>query len=367
MKNLFSQNNVFTYKRKSKKGLFSSLLIILVFLIIFFIIFLFYKIYSPGGIKNSYEEFIVKEGETVKQISSSLKDQDLIKHSLYFNFYIFVKRADKKLKTGVYQINTKMSVADIANVLTGSQLSSEGKIIIIEGWNSKEIADYISDFHARYSTDNTNYEDIKKNFKKEFLAEVNNAKEYDYGFFADKPKEATLEGYLYPDTYYIYRDTEPEEIIRKMLENFDQKVTKEIRDQIRQKEMTLHEVLILASIIQKEVKSPDEMRRVAGVYFNRLAANKALESDSTLTYITGRKRARATGQDLKMDSPYNTYRYKGLPPGPIGNPCLEAIQAVLNPEEHDFMFFITDNETGEAMFSKTGKEHQKKVEEHLNK
>ena len=131
--------------------------------------------------------------------------------------------------------------------------------------------------------------------------------------------------------------------------------------------MTLHEVLILASIIQKEVKSPDEMRRVAGVYFNRLAANKALESDSTLTYITGRKRARATGQDLKMDSPYNTYRYKGLPPGPIGNPCLEAIQAVLNPEEHDFMFFITDNETGEAMFSKTGKEHQKKVEEHLNK
>ena len=365
MQNLFSKNNIFTYPNKSKKGLFSSLLIILLFIVIIFIIFLFYKVYSPSSIKNSYQEFVVKEGETVKQISGNLKNQNLIHNPFYFNFYIFIKRADKKLKTGVHQINTKMSVADIANILCGSQLSSEGKIIIIEGWNSKEIADYVSDFHARYSTNNSNYEKIKENFKKQFLAEIKNPEKYDYGFFADKPKESSLEGYLYPDTYYIYRDTEPEEIIKKMLNNFDQKITKEIRDQIRQQNKTLHEVLIVASIIQKEVKTPDEMRKVAGVYVNRLTADKALESDSTITYITGKNRTRASKKDLKIKNKYNTYRYKGLPPGPIGNPCLKAIQSVLNPEEHDFMFFITDDETGEAIFSKTGFEHQKKVEEHL--
>jgi len=362
---MFSKDNIYTHKRKKTRGYLTTAIIILVFVAVFFIIFSFYKVYTPNSLKNSFQEFVVKEGEATKQISANLQEKDLIQNSFYFNFYIFVKRADKKLKTGVYQINTQMSVADIANILTGSELSQEGKIIIIEGWNSKEIANYVADFHARYSTENGNYEEIKKNFKKKFLDEVNNPQKYSYGFFADKPKEASLEGYLYPDTYYIFRDTEPEEIIEKMLINFDQKVTKEIRDQIRDKDMTLHEVLTMASIIQKEVKTPEEMRKVAGVYFNRLAADKALESDSTLTYITGKNQTRASKKDLKIDSPYNSYLYKGLPPGPIGNPSLDAIMAVLNPEEHDFMFFITDDKTGEAIFSKTGFEHQQKVEEHL--
>lgn len=242
----------------------------------------------------------------------------------------------------------------------------EGKIVIIEGWNSNEIADYLANFHAKYAADKkTNYEEIKANFRQEFLQEVNNAGQYDYGFLADKPKNASLEGYLYPDTYNIYRDATPSEIITKMLDNFGQKINKNIRNQAKAKNLTLFETLTLASIVQKEVKTPEEMKTVAGLYFNRLNNDKALESDSTITYFTGKKETRASKKDLKIDNPYNTYKYKGLPPGPIGNPCLNAITAVLNPIQHNYFYFITD-ENGKAIFSETGEEHVEKVEEHLN-
>jgi UPF0755 protein len=179
------------------------------------------------------------------------------------------------------------------------------------------------------------------------------------------PKNATLEGYLYPDTYFIYADSTPETIIRKMLDNFGKKVTKDIREQAKSKNMTLNQVLTMASIIQKEVKTPEEMKLAAGLYFNRLNANKALESDSTITYVTGNYDSRASTEDLKIKSPYNTYTHNGLPPGPISNPSLIAITAVLNPTESDYMFFITDK-SGKAIFSVTGEEHVENVEEHLN-
>lgn len=242
----------------------------------------------------------------------------------------------------------------------------EDKIIIIEGQNSKEMADYIANFHAQYNNPFGQDKDrIRADFKDKFLEQVKNTSNYNYEFLADKPKDASLEGYLYPDTYYVYRDSESNEIIKKMLDNFNKKVTPEIINQIKAKNMTLYEVLTLASIVQKEVRTPEEMRMVAGVYFNRLKDGMSLESDSTLTYITGENKTRASSEDLKIKSPYNTYTHKGLPPGPIGNPSLIAINAVLNPEEHNYLFFITDK-NGKAIFSETGEEHVENVQEHLN-
>lgn len=370
IKRAINKSNIYTYKPKNRskqeRNVWLPIVLILGIIIISAISFFFYKVNQPNSQDSKFIKFDVKNGESVKQVSQNLKNQNLIQSEFYFNSYIYFKFASKKIRSGNYEINTKMSIADIANIISGHELSKEGKIIIIEGWNSNEIADYIADFHAQYATTrNVSFDEVKENYKQKFSAEVKNASNYDYGFLADKPKEASLEGYLYPDTYFIYRDSTPEQIIKKMLDNFNKKVTKETRDQAKNKNMSLFEALTLASIVQKEVKTPEEMRNVAGVYFNRLAADKALESDSTITYITGENKTRASKKDLKIKSPYNTYLHKGLPPGPIGNPSLTAITAVLNPIESNYLFFITDN-SGKAIFSETGEEHIKKVEKHLN-
>jgi UPF0755 protein len=170
------------------------------------------------------------------------------------------------------------------------------------------------------------------------------------------PSAISFEGYLFPDTYIFSKKAAVEEIIQKMLDNFDKKITAEIQKEIARQDKNLEEIVNLASIVQQESTSSEEMAKIAGVFYNRLNIGMALQSDATINYITGKGMRQPLLEDTKIDSPYNTYKYKGLPPTPICNPGIEAIKAAIWPEQHDYFYFLHPL-SSPTVFSKTLEEH----------
>jgi len=150
-----------------------------------------------------------------------------------------------------------------------------------------------------------------------------------------------------------------------MLANFDKKIDEDLKKKIEDREENIFEIITLASIVQKEVQTEEDMKSVAGVYFNRLYIGRELESDVTVNYVTGKNDPTPSYEDTDTESLYNTYKYEGLPPGPVGNPGLMAIRATVNPTDHDFYYFLTRLDTGEAIFSTRGYEHEANKEKYL--
>ena len=191
----------------------------------------------------------------------------------------------------------------------------------------------------------------------------------EFDFFGDTVKPKNLEGYLFPDTYFVIKDNGPEVFIEQMTETLGNKLTPEIRAQIVKNNMTIYETLTLASIIEKEVgrnedggylEDKEELEKerkiVASVFYNRLKIGMPLQSDATVNYVTGKNTRAVTYADLEVDSKYNTYKYNGLPPGPIGNPSWSAILATVYPEKTDYFYFLSKKD-GTAVFSRTLDEH----------
>jgi len=266
-KNKINVNKPSKYLTQKNYHLFRIAIIVIASILLLVGIFFSRQFYKSNSKISKFVEFNVERGESVSLMAKKLHDQNLISNEFYFKTYIFLKRANKKVNPGKYELNQKMSIADIAGMVTGNKSSQQQKIVIIEGWNSKQIADYLADLYAKNNASkNVKYDELKNDFQEKFLAEVNNPQKYNYDFLADKPKDASLEGYLYPDTYFVYADSNPETVVRKMLDNFGQKINKDVREQIKNKNMTLNQVLTLASIIQKEVKTPEEMKLVSGLY-----------------------------------------------------------------------------------------------------
>ncbi len=175
-----------------------------------------------------------------------------------------------------------------------------------------------------------------------------------------KPDSVDLEGYLFPDTYRFFPDASAHDVVEKLLQTMAQKVSSiapvfnETDDGTYPQD--LHEVLTLASIIEREVRTDADRSIVAGIFRNRLAIGMALQADSTVNYVTGKKTPGVSVEDLQIDSPYNTYKYPGLPPGPIANPGLASIIAAANPATTDYYYFLTTSE-GKVVYAKTHEEH----------
>jgi UPF0755 protein len=179
------------------------------------------------------------------------------------------------------------------------------------------------------------------------------------------PPGATLEGFLFPDTYRIFRDAGAERIIEKMLDNFGDKLTSQMREDIKKQERTIYETIIMASIIEKEVRTPEDMQIVSGIFWDRIKNGQALESCATLAYILGVNKAQYSEEDTKIDSLYNTYKYRGLPPSPISNPGLNAIKAAIYPKYTEYNYFLSRPDTGETVFSRTYAEHLENKRKYL--
>jgi UPF0755 protein len=302
---------------------------------------------SPLNAAGTERIFTISQGENAEQIANNLRQAELIKSVFYFKYY--VKRNKLKLQAGEYLISPKLSAREIAGLLAAGQaLSRERAIKITEGWNLKDIGAYLQNQVVSSADFLGRAERPIKNWQFDFLKP---------NFLDDAPDQVDLEGYLFPDTYKIFKDAIAEEIIQKMLSNFDKKVTPGMREEIKRQKKTIFEIVILASIIEKEVRSEADMKIVAGLFRNRLEVGIPLQADATLSYILDDKIGGHTIEETKIDSPYNTYKYRGLPPGPIANPGLNAIRAAIYPESTPFMYFLSDPATGKTIFSRTLDEH----------
>ncbi len=258
------------------------------------------------------------------------------------------------------------------------QKVEEVTVTTIEGWTVKEIAAALEKQGLGTATDFTK------------AADAFDANQF--ALAANRPSKAGLEGYLFPDTYRFVKTSTPEMILQKMLANFSSRLTSiEVSADTQrytipgyedlaiiggdnQPGISLYDIITLASIIEQEsggkgavsdgsLSLDEERRLVAGVFYNRLTIGQALESDATVNYVTGKNTPAASGADLAVNSPYNTYKYPGLPPGPICNPSLGSIKAALNPAKSDYYFFLHKQPSGKVEFSKTFEEHKRaKVE-----
>ncbi len=306
--------------------------------------------FAPVANEGDAVPLTIPAGASVKTIAEQLDEQSLIRSPLAFRLYVWSERVSGDLQAGEYLLSPTNSMPEIVRALTeGEALGRERTIRILEGWSNTEIGRSLEQEFGLFSA--------------AAWAEVASATDSrtvvpdrSYTFLSDKPAAATLEGYLYPDTYRVFRDAAPADVIQKMLDNFDTRVTQQIRDEIAAQGKTLFEVLTLASIIEREVQSDADMRMVADVFQKRLRDGIALQSDATVNYVTGKNELQPTFDDLAVASPYNTYQHRGLPPGPIGNPSVAAIRAVLSPTPNAYYYFLTAP-TGATIYSKTLEEH----------
>ena len=308
------------------------------------VIWLAYKseINSPFDQSGQNLNFVIESGETVSKIAKNLVDAEVIRSALYFKTYIWQEGLENKLQAGAYILSSKLSIEDIVKILiSGDIINNEIKITTLEGWTIYDISEYLTKSGVAD--------------KKEFL-KLTEDKFKDFSFLKNLPKKANLEGYLFPDTYTIFNYASEEDIIVKMLKNLDKKLTPQMREDIKKQGKSIHEIIIMASLIEKEVQTDADMKIVSGIFWNRLRDGMRLESDATLTYALRDKVAAHTREDLKIDTPYNSYMYAGLPPGPIGNPGVKAIEAAINPAKTDYYFFLTGT-SGKTHFAKTYNEH----------
>lgn len=308
-----------------------------------------WRIYKPLDDSGEEKVFTVEQGQGVKEIAQRLEREGFVKDAWYFVVYVYWKRNEERLQVGDFEISPAMNIPEVAHVLSGKAGSQEMEITIVEGWNRKDIDAYL----------------VKQGLiqEGEFLKATKNFEESLYGGYYDLPFGASLEGFLFPDTYRVYKDAQVDAVLEKMLVNFQNKVDSLIPE-IEEQGKTLYDVLIMASIVERESASREEMPAISGVFYNRLDANLLLESDATVNFVTGENKRQPTLKDTKTDSPYNTYLYRGLPPGPICNPSLAAIKAAIHPEDTDYLYFLHPEEGG-TIFSKTSEEHGRNKERYL--
>lgn len=326
--------------------------IIGIFLIVLLVIFGggFATIYAVNSMESSNEgevEFTIEEGEDIDQISGNLKESGLIKSALLFKAYIFILNKYQNIYPGEYVFD-KTNAKKIINEITTNTQEEEITVTLLEGWTNSEIGAALEE--AGLVTQANFIENSSVTDSREIIPDKN------YDFFKGKPADYDLEGFLFPDTYRFYTDAKSPDIIKKMLDNFAVKFNDSLRAKTEEAGMTTWEVVTLASIIEKEVRTADEKRVAAGIFLERLNIDKPLQSDATVNYITGKDTTMPNAEDLGQESLYNTYLNSGLPPGPICNPSIESISAVLNPSKTEYLYFLTTPD-GTAVFSKTYEEH----------
>jgi UPF0755 protein len=306
----------------------------------------YWEIFVPIN-KRSLEEqeFIVEKGMGVKEIATRLQNDQLIKSTFWFETYIWYKNFGTSLKAGQYSLSPGLNIPEITVILSGGQVKdNSAQITFPEGFTLKQIKTRLIENNIAAAQG--------------FNGEMVDGFQLQYKFLSDLPSGTSLEGFLFPDTYRFNMEIKKEQIIKKFLDNFDKKLTPDLREKINRQGKLLYEIIILASIVQQEAVDEEEMPMIAGVFANRLRIGMPLESDATVNYITGKNMRQPLLEDTKIKSPYNTYANKGLPPTPICNPGLAAIKAAIEPMASDYLYFLHPLNQP-AVFSKTLDEHNK--------
>lgn len=295
--------------------------------------------------------FVVNRGDNILKVSSGLKADGYIQSKILFILSSFNEERFKKIKAGRYELTPGASNEEVLEVLMKSgNISAE--FTVTPGYSIKEVGRALERAGVCKA--------------KEFMEIANDEERWrllqdSYDFLKDIPLGSNLEGYLFPDTYVIDKGVDPIKVIEMMFDNFKNKVSD---IDMGKKGKNMHEIVIMASMVEKEVASLEDKRMVAGLLWKRLDSGYPLEVDSTLLYYLASEHPDVN--DKNVDSAYNTYRYRGLPKGPISNPSLETIETTINFQESDYWFYLSSSD-GRTIFSKTYGDHLINKAKYLDK
>lgn len=289
----------------------------------------------------------IPEGAGASVVADLLYENDVIKYPTVFKLVSRLGNYDGNYMPGVITIHTDMGYDDILKTLVVSERNTV-KVVIPEGYTIKQIAETLNTAEVCTSD--------------EFYAALDPSL-YDYRFLDSLPeRENRLEGYLFPATYEFVPGTSAQEIVDTMLNRFDEVFTDEYYTRAKEVNVTVDEVITMASIVERETNAEGERAKVAGVFYNRLNSNMPLQSCATVQYILGENKPVLSESDTQIDSPYNTYKNLGLPVGPIASPGEECIKAALYPEKTNAFYFLLGTD-GEHIFSEKYEDHLKAMEE----
>ena len=306
------------------------------------IVHFYTALFVPPAKETVWKEVQVTEGMSFKAISATLQKEGIIRYRGYFEIIGRLQGISRKVRTGFYGLNANMNMWEVLEAMRKGRII-EYKVVIPEGYNLYQIGWTLS--RTPLISDPQQFITLVKN--KNYVRSL--------GVEAD-----TLEGYLFPDTYYLPKGIKLEDIPKKMVQRYKAVFDDSYRDRARELGFTEGQILTLASIVEKEAKVDSEQKLVSAVYHNRLKIGMKLQADPTAVYGTKAWIIRVTREDLKRRSPYNTYLHKGLPPGPIANPGRGAILATLYPENVDYLFFVAQGD-GSHFFSKDFGAHEKAI------
>lgn len=304
---------------------------------------------EPAGAAEIAIDLEVFEGDLASDVIDRLTESGVVKNGFLLRNYLRYRGLDYSVEAGHYQLTGEMTVRQIAEALQSARPASIA-FTVLEGWRMEEIAERIA-----ISGLNITFDDFLSTCNE--IASSNNLPP---GWLSGY----TLEGFLFPDTYFFDPDASAQEVILAMLENFESKIDADMLSGFDQQGLSVYEAVTLASIVEREAVVPDERPLIASVFLRRLSIDMKLEADPTVQYALGLQadgwwKAPLSLSDLELDSPYNTYRYAGLPPGPIANPGASALAAVAFPADSTYLFFraMCDG-SGRHAFAETYEEHQ---------
>jgi UPF0755 protein len=298
---------------------------------------------SPTVAPGASVKIIVKSGDTWSDVADQLQQLGLIDSSLIFRVKVRLTGSNGDLEAGTYTLQRGMTQEQIIGVLEHATPPAQAAVRFTEGWRMEQEADALEQKGVTSASD--------------FLSVTKSpSADFSYAFLTDRPAGATLEGYLFPDTYEFLKNSSAKDVVTKLLDRFGQEVTPQMLAQARSEGHSFYQVLIIASIVEREAAVPQERPLIAGVYWNRLKQGQGLYADPTVQYALGNPsawwpRLDAEARTLEPNSLYNTYTHLGLPPGPICDPGLASIQAALNPQG-DYLYFVAKGD-GTHLFAHT--------------
>ena len=283
--------------------------------------------------------FVIPKGQSISRIGQRLEEAGLVKNALVFRFVAKQQGAENQIQAGSFELSANMTPTELIQAM--SQGTDDTWVTLLEGWRREEIAESLATLEL-------------PNYDQDQFLELTEGKE----------------GYLFPDTYLVQRSIATEDLVELLTDTFDKKVVVDLASEIEGTGKPLKELIVMASLIQREAKGAQQMRVVSGVLWNRVDTGMALNVDASLQYIKGYNTTQKSwwtpplAIDKELESPYNTYKYADMPPEPIANPGLDAIKAAINPAETDYFYYLHDPQ-GNIHYAETLDQHNANVQRYL--
>lgn len=350
-----------------KTRLFLIFTLLLLFFALIYAALFFVRHYVSAPERFPVNQVItIEPGTFLKKVARDFEEKELIRSAFVFETIAWIYQKDKDVKAGEYFFENKINAAELLKAVTANgHKNTLIKITIPEGYSLRDVGRLFEDM-AMWPKES--FWEITGIPAADCRTTVCVNRQEDFSkldsLFSQKPSYVSMEGYLFPDTYYVPVDISPDAIVKVMLENFEKKMKPEIKTAVEKSGHSFFEIITMASLLEKEAATEQDRRLISGILWKRFENGMLLQVDAVFPYVIGKNSFQLTMDDLKVDSSYNTYVYKGLPLGPIANPGLESIKAALYPTKSPFWYYLSDKSSN-VYYSITYEEHLLKKAKYL--